>query len=165
MSSFNDFADKNRDGQDATERHKFEELKFGEGGATVSVAGNGTEDDDCVVLAIGGAILNLPKGTNAEVHLLSGGDDTGAKFAIICGPRDKQYKSKPGEAWTQDPMEPNKRVGFTVNGVRIVGTKSGTIAIGDKGELEIDKDGATIWARGVWKFETPPTIGTKPFVE
>ncbi|ATQ67917.1 MULTISPECIES: hypothetical protein [Methylosinus] len=162
MSSLKDFSDAVRDGQDSTERHTFNEMTFGSGGATVAVKGNGTEDDDCVVLALGGAIMHLPKGTNAEVILLSGGGDNNAKFALVVGPRDKQYASQPGEAWTQDPMDPNKRIGFTANGVRIVGTQSGTIAIGDNGAVEVDKDG-NVWLRGQVYVERPIIQQTKAF--
>ena len=163
MTSMKNFGDVVREGQDGTERHGFGEVKFGDAGATVDVKGNGTEDSDNVVLAIGGTILNLPKGTNAEVYLLSGGDDTNAKFAIVVGPRDKQYKSQPGEAWTQDPLNPEKRFGFTANGVRLTCDTSGTIGIGKDGQFEVDKDGV-VWARKQWKFEVAPIIATKAFV-
>lgn len=162
MTSFKDMSDAFRDGQDSTERHSFHEMTFGPAGATVAVKGNGTEDDDCVVLALGGAIMHLPKGTNAEVILLSGGDDTNAKFALVVGPRDKQYASQPGETWQQDPLDPHKRVGFTANGVRIVGTQSGTIAIGDNGAVEVDRDG-NVWLRGQVYVEQPIIQQTRPF--
>jgi hypothetical protein len=177
MTSFKNMGDAFRDGQDSTERHAFQEMKFGPAGASVGVKGNGTEDDDCAVLAIGGTIMHLPKGTNAEVLLLSGGDDNNAKFAVILGPRDKQYQSQPGEAWTQDPMNPNRRVGFDADGVQLVSdgifkaattgkvrvaSSGDTVALGTNGSIEVDKDGK-VWMRGQWYFETPPIAGTKPF--
>lgn len=159
MSSFTDKNDLKRNGQDSTERHGFSELTFGEGGAVVNVQGNGTEDNECVVLSVGGTIMNLPKGTNAEVIMLGGGDDTNAKFAIVVGPRDKQYKSKPGEAWTQDPLNPDKRVGFTPNGVRVV--SDGSIGIGNGGQVEV-RDGK-VYLRGQIFTEQPIQVGTVPY--
>lgn len=160
MTTFKDGADVVREGQDSTERHVFKELKFGDGGATVSVEGNDTADGDCVVLSLGGVIHHLKPGTDAEVVLIGGGDDTNAKFALITGPRDKQYKSKPGQSWGQNPTDPNERVGYTDKGVRFASSKS----IADMNGLFEIKDGK-VYFRGDVVMAKPPTIGTPPAFE
>ncbi len=176
MSSLKSGADVLRESQDSTERHQYDQVKFGEGGATVGVKGNGTEDDDNVVLSIGGTIMNLPKGTNAEVFLLSGGDDTNVKFAVVVGPRDKQYKSQPGETWSQNPMNPEQRAGYDKEGYQVVSdavarttakgnvrvTSEKSIGLGKTGALEVRADG-NHYLRGNWFSERPITIGTAPY--
>lgn len=113
MSTKNRFADRNRDQNDGVERHIYSEMESVEGGGhVVKVKGTGTEDDECVVLNIGGVGMRFPKDTNAEVHVLSGGSDTNLKFAVICIPHDKEHKWKEGQNGLQKWDDPKKRVQF-----------------------------------------------------
>lgn len=160
MTTFRNAIDLTREAQDSIERHGFKEVKFGDGGATVSVEGNGTADNDCVVLSLGGVIHHLKPGTDAEVILIGNGDDTNGKFALITGPRDKQYKSKPGQSWGQNPTDPNERVGYTEKGVRFASAKS----IADMNGLFEIRDGK-IYVRCEMVMVQPPTIGTPPAFE
>jgi len=158
MTSFTEQADLTRNGQDATERHVFGELSFQRNAPIVKVNGNGTEDSEFAVLTIGGNIVHLKKGTNAEVVMIGGGDDTNAKLAVILGPRDKVYQAKEDESWYQHPMNPDERLGFTPNGIR---SKSQSIGLGAKGQVEI-LDGA-VYLRGPVYTEQPIQIGSKEF--
>lgn len=161
MSSFKGQGDLVREGQDGTERHSYGELSFSEGvGPSVKVEGNETKDEGIPVLTIGGTTLHMEKGTDAEVFLIGNGDDTNGKFAIVTGPRDKVYKSKPGQAWTQDPTDPAERVGFTKKGLRLASAKS--IATWD-GAFEVK--GGKIYFRVPVISAQPIVIGAPPTFE
>lgn len=140
-------ADQERDAQDVVERHVYSELSFDAGGAKVHIKGNGTEDVDVPVLFVG-QLHNLPKDTDAEVHLVGNGSDTDLKLAFITGPRDKHYKSKAGESWGQDPLDPDVRHGYTPNGLRFAAKGGKTIAEWSMGLIEVDVDNKLIYFRG-----------------
>lgn len=140
-------ADEERDAQDHVERHVYTSLEVTDTGAKVSIKGNGTEDVDVPVIFIG-QLHNMPKNTNAEVHLLGNGADTDLKLAVVTGPRDKHYKSKPGESWGQNPLDPKSRVGYTPNGVRLAAnTDKQTIAEWSSGMFEIDVANSKVYCR------------------
>jgi hypothetical protein len=118
----------------------------------VSVSGNGTQDIDVPVLFLG-QLHNMPQDTNAEVHLIGNGSDTDLKYAFVTGPRDKHYKSNPGESWGQNPLDPDSRVGYTPNGVRLAANASGqTIAEWSMGMIEIDVKNKCVYFRVPVKF-------------
>lgn len=146
-------ADIERDNQDHIERHVYHELTVTDTGAKVTVKGNSTQDVDVPVLFLG-QLHNLKSDTNAEVHLIGNGADTDLKYALVTGPRDKHYKSKPGESWGQDPVDPDARVGYTPNGVRHA-AKDKTIAEWSKGMFECDvKNGKFYFRVPVYFKET-----------
>lgn len=144
-------ADDERDAQDVIERHVYSELQVTDTGAKVLVKGNSTQDVDVPVLFLG-QLHNMKKDTNAEVHLIGNGSDTDLKYAFVTGPRDKHYKSNPGESWGQDPVDPDARVGYTPNGVRLAG-KEKTIAEWSEGMFEIDVKNKMVYFRVPVKFK------------
>lgn len=155
-------ADEERDAQDHVERHVYNQLTITNTGAKVTINGNGTTDTDVPVLFMG-QLHNMPPGTNAEVHLLGNGADTDLKYALVTGPRDKHYKSNPGESWGQDPLDPLSRVGYTPNGVRLAAnSKSGTIAEFLMGMFEIDVPNKTVYFRVPVKFAHPIYAKVEP---
>lgn len=164
MSTYNNQKDDVYNGQDSTERHVYGEMKFEGVGPSVDVEGNDTQDSSVPVLTIGGTVMNMPKGTNAEVILVGGGDDTAAKMAIVTGPRDKVYKSKSGQSWTQDPLDPKERTGYTAAGYRMASEKS--MATWNSGVFEvIDRADGTrqIYLRANSIISTVPIVlGTPP---
>lgn len=144
-------ADEERDGQDHIERHVYNQLTITDTGAWVKVDGNGTTDDQVPVL-FAGQLHNMPQGTNAEVHLIGNGADTDLKYAFVTGPRDKHYKSQPGESWGQNPLDPSMRHGYTANGLRLAADNN-TIAEHLTGMMEIDVKNQQIYFRVPVKFK------------
>lgn len=144
MSSFNRFADRNRDQQDGIERHIFAKLeKVDKAGHIVRVKGNGTEDEEAVYLCLNGLGFNWPEDTEAEVHLLSMGSDTNAKFALVCIPRDKERDWPEKSNGVQKWDDPRKFLQF---GDKKTQLADKNVAIGDKGQIEV-KDGK-VYVRG-----------------
>lgn len=136
MTSFNNFPERNRDMQDNMERMVFGKLTNLGTGATVKLRGNGTEEEEVVVLNIGQG-MNFPENTNTEVFVLMSGSDSNAKFALLTIPRDKQRPWGEGKGGIQNPMDPNKAIEF--NEKRTWATE-GNFAVGDNGIFEV-KDG------------------------
>jgi hypothetical protein len=136
MTTRQDFAARNRDMQDATERHTHEQASYPEGGAGmyIKVKGNGTEDEEVQVLRIGGVWLHLPKGTNADVYMVAGGADTNQKHAMTDIPRDKHRKTKVGTAGIQHPTDPDLAMEISDKGIRIT---QGKFAVGENGAFEV----------------------------
>lgn len=163
MTTFNTGADLNRNAQDSTERHGFQSFTHTPTGAYVKVKGNATVDDEVPVLALGGTLHNLSDNADAEVILIGGGDDTTAKFAIINGPRDKQYQSKKGQSWTQNPMDPKEKIGHTAKGVRLSSDK--TIAEFSEGAFEIDVKNKKIYTRWEVIHKIAPVVANPPDFE
>ena len=133
MTSFNTFRDRNRDMQDATERHVFGEIQWLETGALVKVTGNGTVDDEAVVVNLGIG-QNFPKDTNTEVLLLASGSDTNLKFALITIPRDKQRQWPEGGGGVQHPSDPERALEFNEKRTWLT---DGKYAVGENGYFEV----------------------------
>lgn len=136
MTSFNQFPDRNRDMQDGVERFVWGEMEYLETGAVMKLRGNGTEEEEVLVLNIGQS-MNFPKDKNTEVFVLASGSDTGMKFALLTIPRDKQRKWAENTGGIQNPTDPDKAVEF--NSKRTHATES-NFAVGDNGIFEV-KDG------------------------
>lgn len=153
-------ADWERDAQDVVEKHVFHTLEITDTGAQVSVKGNDTADVQVPVL-VTGQIHHMQDDTNAEVFIIGGGSDTDLKMAVVTGPRDKHYKSAKGESWGQDPMDPQARLGYTPNGVRLA-AQNKTIAEYLTGMFEIDVKNNVIYFRCPVIFKIPPTVGDPP---
>lgn len=164
MSTFNNFSGRNRDQQDGIERHAYGEVKNSATGQTVKVEGTGTAEDEAVVINSGFG-MNLPKGTNAEVHLASSGSDTNMKFATLTIPRDKQRQWKEGTSGVQNAMDPEKAVEF--NDKRTHATED-NFAVGANGLFEVKMVGGvpTLYVRCQnIVFQSPPVVAPPPAFE
>ncbi len=147
MTSFESFQSRNRDVQDGVERHVFGEIFFDkDNGAYMKVRGNGTEDEEVIVLNTGLG-QHYSKDTNTEVVLFASGSDTGLKFGLITIPRDKQRQWKEGTGGVQHPTDPDKALEF--NAKRAWITDNFAVLMG---MLEV-KDGE-VYIRGTLKAQT-----------
>lgn len=128
--------------QDGFERHAYSRLEHNDTGAVVTVKGTGTEDVEAPVLNTGYGFA-LDDDAAAEVFLLSGGSDTGLKFAMLTLPRNKQRKWAKNTGGIQNPTDPEKAVELGPDGAWI---KEGTVFLGDdkKIKLTISGDNLTI---------------------
>lgn len=143
MTDFQRYRERTYDIQDGFERHIWGEQEYlDDAGSMIKVNGTGTEDQEAAVLNIGGVSFNLPKNTNTEVLLLSGGSDTNLKFAILTIPRDKQRKWAEGTGGVQHPTDASFALEFNGKRAHITQAK---FAVGD-GELEVS--GGQIYIRG-----------------
>lgn len=157
MTSFERFGSRNYDMQDGFERTVWGEQEYVDGkGSVIKVNGTDTEDEEATVLNIGGVSFNLPKGSNTEVMLLSGGSDTNLKFAILTIPFDKQRKWKENTGGVQHPTDPDVALEF--NGKRAHLTK-GDFATGAGGVFEVVGD--TVYIRGKLVVERTVTANEK----
>jgi hypothetical protein len=136
MTSFNTFAERNRDMQDGLERMVFGKLTHLGTGAVVKLRGNGTEDEEVRVINVGQG-MNFSENTNTEVLVLVSGSDTNMKFAMLQIPADKQRPWGEGHGGIQNPLDPDKAIEF--NDKRTWATEE-NFAIGPNGIFEI-KDG------------------------
>lgn len=144
MSTFDDDPDFVRRGQDSIERHTFEDMERVKGaGHIVKVRGTGTDDEEAHYMSVGGIGIRLPKGTNAEVMLVSGGADTNQKYAIVLIPRDKEHDWKAGQNGFQKWDDPARRVQW---GDKLLHLTDKGVALGPNGEIEL-KDGK-VYIRG-----------------
>jgi hypothetical protein len=136
MTSMFNFSERNRDQQDGVERHVWGKLEHFNTGATIKVRGNGTVDEEAIVLNTGVG-YNYPENTNTEVFLLASGSDTNLKFALVTIPRDKQRPWAEGTGGIQHPTDPNRAMEFNSKRTWL---EDGTYAFGRGGEIEL-KDG------------------------
>jgi hypothetical protein len=162
LSTRNRFPDRNRDVQDGIERHVYDHIEWVDGaGAVVKVKGTGTEDEEAVVINLGGVGVMYPKGTNAEVHLVTDGSDTSIKYALITIPNDKQHRWKEGQSGIQKWDDPTKRLQF---GLVRTWLAEANQAVGKKGNFEATSDGEVTYIRGkIIRSEVPIQVGTPPF--
>jgi len=130
------FPSRNRDMQDLFERMVFGKLTHLDTGAVVTLRGNGTQDEEVVVLNIGQS-MNLPENFNTEVLVLASGSDTNLKFALLTIPRDKQRPWKEGTGGIQNPTDPDKAIEFNDKRTHVT---ENNFAVGDSGIFEV-KDG------------------------
>jgi hypothetical protein len=161
MTTLRQFSDINRDNQDGTERHVWDEQTFTDAGSIIRVRGTGTQDEEAVVVN-NGIGMQLPKGTNTEVFLLAGGADTNQKYAMLSIPRDKQRKWKEGTNGIQFWNDPSRAL--EINDKRSYvddanfATRSGVLeVIGDtvyiRGKLMVSQD---IGAGGTFQSSNVP---------
>ncbi len=140
MTSFASFAPRNRDLQDANERHSFESLEYIKGaGSVVKVKGTGTEDIEAPVINSGYG-FNPEKGADSEVILIALGSDTNMKFALVQIPAEKQREWKEGRGGVQNPSDPDHALEFRNGQLHLT---KGTFSVGDGGTIEV-KDGQVI---------------------
>lgn len=180
MTTHKNFPGRNRDMQDANERHVFGKLKYlDKAGAVVTVNGTGTQDQEAIVLNSGYG-MSFDDDTNAEVILLSLGSDRSQKFAMLSIPRDKQRKWGAGKGGVQNPLDPEKALEF--NGKRTWVTEKafavgqGLIEVIDgeviiRGKLRVQDDiesggkvqaGGDVSTAGSFIGPEPSGSGTKP---
>jgi len=153
MTSFNNFQERNRDMQDGTERHVFGEIEYLDTGAIVKVRGNGTQDEEAVVVNLGLG-QSFGKNHNTEVLLLMSGSDSNLKFALITIPRDKQRKWDEGTGGVQHPTDPERALEFNKKRTWLT---DGEYAVGDGGYLEVK--GGKIYVRGDLYVEKNLLVG------
>lgn len=142
MTSFQTFRERNRDMQDYVERHVFGKLEWLDSGAVMRVRGNGTVDEEVILINIGQG-MNFPEDTNTEVLLLASGSDTNMKFGILTIPRDKQRPWKEGTGGVQHPTDPDRALEFNDKRTHLT---DGNYAVGEGGTLEV-RDGK-VYVRG-----------------
>ncbi len=143
MTTHHQHPDRNRDLQDANERHTFVEIKYVEGGGhEVKVKGTGTEDPEVIVYNPG-MLGHYPKDTDAEVTLISLGSDTNLKLALIHIPHDKERQWREGTNGIQKFDDPGKAVEF--NSQRTHATDD-NFAVGSNGAIEVV--GNNVYIRG-----------------
>jgi hypothetical protein len=168
MTTLQHFSDRNRDQQDGTERHVWDEQTFTKAGSIIRVRGTGTQDEEAVVVN-NGIGMQLPKGTNTEVFLLAGGSDTNQKYAMLSIPRDKQRQWAEGNNGLQKWDDPARALEF--NSKRMYAddenfaTRGGVFEVKGndvyfRGNVYV---GGDVGATGVFKSpnspQTPPTVG------
>lgn len=145
------------DFRDIVDRQVFEEQEFLDGaGSIVRCKGTGTEELECAVLNIGGVSFNLPKGSNTEVVVLSGGSDTNLKLAILTIPRDKQRQWGEGHGGVQHPL--NAGIAVDISDKRTHVTQ-GDFATGAGGVFEVRGD--TVYIRGRLVVESEVVANTR----
>lgn len=135
-----------RNAQDSAERHVFKEMeKVPKAGHVVHVKGAGTEDDEATYLSIGGLGIRMPKDTNAEVHLVSMGSDTSAKFAIVVIPNDKEHAWAEGQNGLQKWDDPKRRLQWGASYLHLTDEK---IAMGGETNAVFEIKGGDVYIRG-----------------
>lgn len=143
MTSFNNAASRNRDADDANERHIFDKMEYVKGaGAVVKVKGTGTEDIEAPVIQMGYGFTPA-KGANAEVITLSLGSDPNNKFAMVQLPAELQREWPEGRGGIQNPSDPSHAIEFQDGKLKLT---KGEFAVGAKGSVEV-KDGQ-VYIRG-----------------
>lgn len=167
MTTFNHFAERDRDTQDGMlERHVWGEQTYVDGaGSVIKVRGTGTTDEEAVVINQGMG-MHVPKDTNTEVFLLSSGSDTTLKHAIVSIPRDKQRQWAEGNNGFQKWDDPTRAVEFNAKRTYLddanVATRNGVFeVVGDtvyiRGNLLVSGD---VGSAG--KFQSPNAPDTPP---
>jgi len=103
-------------------------------GAIIRVRGNDTEDQEVEVAYVGGCSFKLPKDANCEITMISTGNDTTLKVAVMTPPKDKQRRWKENTGGIQHPTDPEHVLEF--NNTRAHVTKD-AFAVGPKGTFEV----------------------------
>jgi hypothetical protein len=129
--------------QDHNEVGVWGEKTYPEVGAIIKVRGNDSEDQEVEVAYYGGVSFKLPKDSNAEVTMISTGNDTTLKVALLSPPKDKYRRWKENTGGLQHPNDPEHAIEF--NNTRAHVTKD-AFAVGPKGTFEV-KDGV-VYVRG-----------------
>jgi len=138
---------RSKDVQDGTERHIYGELKYeSDGGAIIKVKGTDSEDEEAIVMNIGGANFKLKKDHDAEVFLLASSSDTTLKMAVLTIPHDKQRRWPEGEGGIQHPTDDEFSLHFSDKLAHLTKNK---FAVGEKGEFEVKGDAVYIRAKKV----------------
>jgi hypothetical protein len=136
-NSYLNFRGRSSDVQDGTERHVWSELKYEDAGAIIKVKGTDTEDEEAMVLNIGGVSFKLPKDQDSEVFLLASSSDTTLKMAVLTIPKDKQRRWPEKEGGIQHPLDPEVSLHFSDKLTHVTKNK---FAVGEKGEFEVKGD-------------------------
>lgn len=144
MTTQNNFPGRNRDQQDGTETHLWNEIEYvKDNGAVLKVKGTGTEDEE-VTLANFGYGFNVPTDTDLEVTVVSDGSDTNNKYGMPQIPHASQRAWKENTGGIQNPLDGTKAVEFSPNGTHI---RDALVALSEAGILTVD-DGGNVYIRG-----------------
>lgn len=145
MTTFNQFADRNRDQQDGYERGVWGSLEYTDkAGAVLKVRGTGVDGgtlDEEVPLLNTGYGFNVKQNYNTEVLLLSMNSDTNQKYAVPSIPRDKQRKWPENTGGVQHPTNPDKFMQLDDDQIWL---HDGVFVLGNNKELKITINGGTI---------------------
>lgn len=179
MTTFNRFPDRNRDMQDGFERGVWGKITYTNNGATMTVRGTQTVDEEVVVL-ISMFGFSYGEDHNSEVFMFAGGSDTMQKYALPMIPRDKQRAWKEGTGGMQHPSDPERALEMndkraymddpnfaTRDGIFEV--KDGTLYI--RGDVFVDGDlsvAGNIRASGIVQgsiVDSPASVTVPPFEE
>jgi hypothetical protein len=155
MTTFESFPSRNRDVQDGIERMVFGKLTHLGTGTVATLRGNGTQDEEVVVVNIGQG-MNFAENTNTEVLVFASGSDTNMKFAMLTIPRDKQRPWKEGTGGVQHPTDPDRALEFNDKRTHLT---DGNYAVGENGTLEVR--GGTVYIRGDLIVEGKVTANEK----
>lgn len=143
MTSFTRYRESRRDMNDFFERHVFGKQEYiKNAGSIVKVRGTGSEDEEAMVMNVGGVSFNVKEKFNTEVMLLSGSSDTTLKMALLTIPKDKQRRWEEGHGGVQHPTDDTFALDFSDSMAHLTKNK---FAVGEKGEFEVKGD--TIYMR------------------
>jgi hypothetical protein len=109
----------------------------------ITVRGNDTEDKECEIAFVGGCSFKLPKDANCEILMISTGDDTTLKMALLTPPKDKQRRWKEDTGGIQHPTDPEHALEFNKTRAHLLKDQ---FAVGKEGIFEI-KDKGTVFFR------------------
>jgi hypothetical protein len=142
MSSYQDHPSNIYNGQDGNEMGVYGEITY-EPLPIIRIRGNDTEDKECEVAFVGSCAFKLPKDANCEILMISTGDDTTLKVAMLTPPKDKQRRWKEETGGIQHPTDPEHALEFNKTRAHLVKDQ---FAVGKKGIFEI-KDENTVYFR------------------
>lgn len=153
MTSFRRNRETVRDDQDRIERGVWGSVEDVDGGGRIiKVRGTDTVDEEVLVLNTGFG-FNLDDNSDAEVFMLSAGNDTNNKFGLTSIPWQKQRKWKKNTGGVQNPTDPDKSLEFNSKRAHVTDPN---FAVGG-GVIEV-KDG-TIYIRGNMVVEGNLSVG------
>lgn len=110
----------------------------------ITVRGNDTEDKECEIAFVGGCSFKLPKDANCEILMISSGNDTTLKIAVMTPPKDKQRRWKEKTGGIQNPLDPDDALEFNPKRAQMV---KNMFAVGKEGTFEVDGEKKSIIAR------------------
>jgi len=144
--TFLPYSARNKDLQDNLERHIYGEVTYEEKGSTIKVAGTESNDEEVMVMNVGGSHFKLKKDTDAEVFLIASSSDTTMKAAILTIPVDKQRRWPEDEGGIQHPTDEEFALHFSDKLAHLTKNK---FAVGEKGEFEVKGDAVYIRAKKI----------------
>jgi hypothetical protein len=142
MSSYQDHPSNIYNGQDGNEMGVYSHITY-EPYPLIKVRGNDTEDKECEVAFVGSCAFKLPKDANCEILMISTGDDTTLKVAVLTPPKDKQRRWKEDTGGIQHPTDPEHALEFNKTRAHLLKDQ---FAVGKDGIFEI-KDNKTVFFR------------------
>lgn len=144
MTTYPGFGSTKYNDECVTECGVWGEKTYTGAGAIIRVRGNDTEDKECEVLYVGSCSFKLPKDSNCEVTMVSSGNDTTLKVAVLTPPKDKQRRWKEDTGGIQHPTDPEHALEF--NKTRAHALKD-MFAVGPNGIFEVHGQDNAVYVR------------------